>query len=810
MNPRRRRRTCCRSSPARAVLYDEPLKLNALRNDLIFYPVPFDKIVAEVCKDAKLRRLVKNMIYDGVLVEAAQRRPGARWSTRSQRSSGKKLKAIELNMAALKAGFEVRRSSTCRSSDPYCVERMNKTAGMILVEGNAAAALGCMFAGVTVVAWYPITPSSSLPETLIGYMKKYRMDKATGKATFAIVQAEDEIAAIGMVDRRGLGRRAGDDVDVGPGHLADGGVRRASRTTPRCPGVVFDIQRVGPSTGLPTRTAQGDILLAAMLSHGDTKQIMLLPASVEECYTMAMDAFDLAERFQTLVFVMSDLDLGMNTWMSQPFTYPGEAARSRQGARRGEAGAARASGAATRTSTATAFRTGRIPGDGMPAVLHARFRPQRARASTASGRTTTSRTSIGWRASSRRRGSIVPKPDGRRRRRRGDRHHRLRHEPLGDRGEPRPAARGDGHQDGVSAAARLSVHGRARRLHRRATIASTSSSRTATRRCCSLLRMELDAERDRASCAACCTTTGCRSTRESSPTRSWRRRGVGRPVHARPRRSSTGSAHRISEPMDTAHRRRRQEDEPHRPRAAAVPRQQDDAVRRLRAQRDLGAHHRRVLRDGRRSAARVIKLSGIGCSSKSPAYFLDPSHGFNSVHGRMPSVATGAMLANKKLIAIGVSGDGDTGAIGIGQFVHLMRRNLPLIYIIEDNGCYGLTKGQFSPTADLGSTPKNGVVNDLPPIDTCALAIELGASFVARSFSGDKKQLLSILKAAMSHRGTCDDRRHLAVRHVQRSRGLDEELRLREGSRRAARRNQLRPVSSRTSTSSTSRARRPP
>jgi 2-oxoglutarate ferredoxin oxidoreductase subunit beta len=153
--------------------------------------------------------------------------------------------------------------------------------------------------------------------------------------------------------------------------------------------------------------------------------------------------------------------------------------------------------------------------------------------------------------------------------------------------------------------------------------------------------------------------------------------------------------------------------------------------------------------------ARVVKMSGIGCSSKSPAYFLGGAHGFNSVHGRMPSVATGALLANKQLLAIGVSGDGDTGAIGIGQFVHLMRRNLPLVYIIEDNGCYGLTKGQFSPTADLGSRHKNGVANDLPPIDTCALAIQLGATFVARSFSGDKKQLLAILKAALSHRGTC-------------------------------------------------------
>src|SRR6059036_3628509 len=150
----------------------------------------------------------------------------------------------------------------------------------------------------------------------------------------------------------------------------------------------------------------------------------------------------------------------------------------------------------------------------------------------------------------------------------------------------------------------------------------------------------------------------------------------------------------------------------------------------------------------------VIKPSGIGCSSKTPAYFLSRSHSFNAVHGRMPSVATGALLANRKLVCIGVSGDGDTASIGIGQFVHLMRCNLPIIYIIEDNGVYGLTKGQFSATADLGSKLKTGVVNDLPPIDTCALAIALGATFVGRSFSGDKKQLSAMLKAAIAHKGT--------------------------------------------------------
>ena len=150
----------------------------------------------------------------------------------------------------------------------------------------------------------------------------------------------------------------------------------------------------------------------------------------------------------------------------------------------------------------------------------------------------------------------------------------------------------------------------------------------------------------------------------------------------------------------------------------------------------------------------VAKLSDIGCSSKSPAYFLSRSHSFNSVHGRMPAIATGAAVANHKMISIGVSGDGDTASIGMGQFVHLMRRNLPMIYIIEDNGVYGLTKGQFSATADLGSKLKSGLANELPAIDTCALAIELGATFVARSFSGDKKQLSALLKAAIVHKGT--------------------------------------------------------
>ena len=319
MNPETAKEDVLSLQPGAAVLYDEPLKLNGLRDDLTFYPVPFDKIVAEVCKDAKLRRLVKNTIYDGVLskllnIELAEMEHALR------RQLGKKLKAVELNVGALKAGFDFAEQHLTKQ-DPYSVERMDKTAGKILIEGNAAAALGCMMAGVTVVAWYPITPSSSLPETLIGYMKKYRMDKASAKATFAIVQAEDEIAAIGMVIGAGWAGARAMTSTSGPGISLMGEFAGLAYYA-ELPGVVFDIQRVGPSTGLPTRTAQGDILSVATLSHGDTKHIMLLPATVEECYTMSMDAFDLTERLQTLVFVMSDLDLGMNTWMSDVFAYP--------------------------------------------------------------------------------------------------------------------------------------------------------------------------------------------------------------------------------------------------------------------------------------------------------------------------------------------------------------------------------------------------------------------------------------------------------------------------------------------------------
>ena len=305
-------------APGAVVVCDEPLNLSKLRNDLVFYSVPFDKLVAPVCPEAKLRKLVKNMIYVGVVAQLlAVDMAEVEKAIRKQFAT--KVKAANLNFAAAKAGFDYAAASLTKQ-DPYFIQRMNKTQGKVIIDGNSAAALGCMFAGVTVVTWYPITPSSSLVETLIDYMKEYRIGP-DGKATFAIVQAEDELAAIGMVLGAGWAGARSMTATAGPGISLMAEFAGLSYYA-EVPGVVWDIQRVGPSTGLPTRTSQGDILSTAFLSHGDTKHIMLIPSSVSECFDMAQDAFNLAEQFQTLVFVMSDLDLGMNNWMSDPFQYP--------------------------------------------------------------------------------------------------------------------------------------------------------------------------------------------------------------------------------------------------------------------------------------------------------------------------------------------------------------------------------------------------------------------------------------------------------------------------------------------------------
>jgi len=319
MNPETAEEDVLSLRPGAACVYDERLNLKRLRDDVVFYPVPFDPLVTPICPDVRLRKLVRNMIYDGVLAKLL----GIDMEEihkALQKQFQRKAKAAELNWNAARAGFEFAEKNLAKA-DHYFLERLNSTQGKILIEGNQAAALGSMFAGVTVVTWYPITPSSTVCETLIEYMKRYRIDKVTGKATFAIVQAEDELAALGMALGAGWAGARSMTATSGPG------ISLMAEFTgfgyyAEIPAVIFDVQRLGPSTGLPTRTAQGDILSTALLSHGDTKHPMLLPCSVSEIFTMAIDAFDLAEELQTPVFVMCDLDLGMNTWMSDPFPYP--------------------------------------------------------------------------------------------------------------------------------------------------------------------------------------------------------------------------------------------------------------------------------------------------------------------------------------------------------------------------------------------------------------------------------------------------------------------------------------------------------
>jgi 2-oxoglutarate ferredoxin oxidoreductase subunit alpha len=318
MNPETVHEDIRKLSPGRSVIFDEAFSLPERRDDIVYYPVPFDSLVAATGAEMKVRKLIKNMVYVGVAAQLLSiDLQGIESIVRKQ--FAKKVAVADLNWKAVQLGYDYA-ASTLVKQDGLVVEPMNATSGRIIIDGNAAAAMGAMFAGVTVVAWYPITPSTSIVEDLIKYMKTYRVEK-DGKASFAIVQAEDELAAIGMVlgagwaGARSMTATSGPGISLmaefaGLGYFAE------------IPGVIFDVQRTGPSTGLPTRTAQGDIGFISGLSHGDTKQVLLFPGTVRECFEFATQAFDLAESLQTPVFVLSDLDLGMNNWMSEPFDYP--------------------------------------------------------------------------------------------------------------------------------------------------------------------------------------------------------------------------------------------------------------------------------------------------------------------------------------------------------------------------------------------------------------------------------------------------------------------------------------------------------
>lgn len=305
--------------PGATVVINESLKRFVTREDIRLYEVPFNTLVKEACADTRLRKLVINMIYVGVLawlldieMDEIQAAIDRQFSTKPS--------AAKINHDAATVGYEWAQQ-TIEKLDHLRLQRSDQATGKILIEGNEAAALGLLFGGASVLAWYPITPSSSVCENLTDYFHKYRMDPETGKATFAVVQAEDEIASIGIVLGAGWAGARAVTATAGPGLSLMAEMAGLSYFA-EIPAVIIDVQRMGPSTGLPTRTAQGDIASAYQLSHGDCRHVLLIPGSVQECYEFSRTALDLAEHLQTLVLVMSDLDLGMNKWMSEPFDPP--------------------------------------------------------------------------------------------------------------------------------------------------------------------------------------------------------------------------------------------------------------------------------------------------------------------------------------------------------------------------------------------------------------------------------------------------------------------------------------------------------
>jgi 2-oxoglutarate ferredoxin oxidoreductase subunit alpha len=322
MNPETAAEDVAAMGPGSAIVLNDAIKIPDVPADRFVYRVPMAKLMESITTDVKLRRLVVNMVYVGVVAQLLGiEMPEIERALQAQ--LGRKPKALALNQAAVRAGAEWAGANLVKA-DAFRVERRDLTAGRILIDGNTAGALGSMFGGVTVVSWYPITPSTSLIESLAGFLERFRRDPQTGKATYAVIQAEDEIAAIGMVlsanwaGARAMTATSGPGLSLmaeffGYGYYAE------------IPAVVWDVQRVGPSTGLPTRTAQSDLSFTWNISHGDTQFPVLLPGSVSECFEFGHLSFDLAERLQSPLFVLSDLDLGMNNWMSEPFEYPAKA-----------------------------------------------------------------------------------------------------------------------------------------------------------------------------------------------------------------------------------------------------------------------------------------------------------------------------------------------------------------------------------------------------------------------------------------------------------------------------------------------------
>lgn len=299
--------------------YDDKLSFERNRDDITYYPMPVKDLIKGIKIPAHLRNYIVNMVYVGVLAQVLGIDINDIEAALLHHFKGK-TKPVALNMDVVNRAYDWAKEDIIKS-DPYYVEQMGKTDGLIMLDGNTAAGLGSVYGGVSVIAWYPITPSTSVIDAASEYLPKLRTDPETGKATYAIIQAEDELAAIGMImgagwaGARALTATSGPGISLmsefaGMGYFAE------------IPAVIWDIMRMGPSTGLPTRVSQGDVLFIYTLGHGDSNQVCLFPANMQECFEFAWKAFDIAERLQTPVFVLSDLDLGMNQWMTPTFDYP--------------------------------------------------------------------------------------------------------------------------------------------------------------------------------------------------------------------------------------------------------------------------------------------------------------------------------------------------------------------------------------------------------------------------------------------------------------------------------------------------------
>jgi 2-oxoglutarate/2-oxoacid ferredoxin oxidoreductase subunit alpha len=310
------------SLPAGGVcIYPQEWKIEQERDDIVFYPLPVKDLLVQTETPAQFRDYVVNMAYVGALAALLEIDLDEVEGALDFHFAGK-AKPIEMNMRMVRVAYDWTMDNLPKA-DPYRVERMDETHGKLLLDGNSAAALGAIFGGVTLVAWYPITPSTSLVDALREYIQELRLDPETGKSTCAVIQAEDELSAIGTVIGAGWAGARAMTATSGPGISLMAEFAGLAYFA-EIPSVIWDVQRVGPSTGLPTRTSQGDVLAAYFLGHGDTQHVVLFPTTLKECFEFGWRALDLAERLQTLVLVLSDLDLGMNLWMSDPFEYPDE------------------------------------------------------------------------------------------------------------------------------------------------------------------------------------------------------------------------------------------------------------------------------------------------------------------------------------------------------------------------------------------------------------------------------------------------------------------------------------------------------